>query len=266
MATANILPHESPCLTTLDPLAGCINSRLNAPRLACRGQGNLWELAMLCIAFWRGDFIKDVSKTTRFSYADIKRTNNELNGPSREGPERIMKRLTIIMATCGAVSCAQIADSHSAATEALFGQSATLRSVCNSSDIDGFRYFYFREAPVRKAFVAGKVRIVRPGMPDQSVTRAAYTPHNFNVHQDVETLLEPGREWVHLKIDIKPSADGAFQVKWVRADYDLHGEEAAPYQVRRTYGPVGYLTFVRANQCWELSEDRIEAGPLHTND
>jgi hypothetical protein len=177
-----------------------------------------------------------------------------------EGYGLIMKMLLTMVAICGAASCAHTSTSNSAATEALFSKSATLRSICDRSDIEGFRYFYFREAPVRQAFVATNVRLVRPDKADESVARAAYVPHNFTVDQGVEVLLGPGREWARLKIDIKSLADGAFQVQWVRADYDLHGAAAAPYRVRRTYGPVGRLTFVRANQCWELSEDRIEAG------
>ena len=163
------------------------------------------------------------------------------------------------LAACGHAiqPAADEVDRNVAQIEALFATNATLRSVCERADVDGFRYFLFRDPAVRQLFVGPAVDVIRPGRDRQSVRREHYAMPSFGIDRGVETVddASAGSGW--LKVDIRPLADGAFQMEWVRAEYELQGAAAMPIRLARTFGPVGRLTFVRTSQCWEVRNDEI---------
>lgn len=143
--------------------------------------------------------------------------------------------------------------------ETIFSKDATLRSVCDRSDIEGFRYYFFHHAKVRESFVAANIRVIRPHKRPRKVRQADYHMPEFGVDRGTEFVLDAPNKSTFLKVETVQLPDLAFQLLWVRADYEYHGAHAQPGRVKRTYGPTGRLTFQRTKQCWELVEDRIDA-------
>lgn len=142
--------------------------------------------------------------------------------------------------------------------QSIFRQNATLHSVCDRSDIDGFKYYFFHEVVVRRAFVASSVRVLRPREKPRNVKRVRYVPPVFGMYQGVETIKDASNDTSMLKVEVVPLPNCGFQIVWVRAEYELEGAAAMPTQLTRTYGPAGRLTFRRTSQCWELTEDSVE--------
>jgi hypothetical protein len=164
----------------------------------------------------------------------------------------------LLVAACGHANGlkAREVDPNYDDVEAIFLINASLRSVCERADIEGFKYYLFREARVRQTFVSPVVKVTRPDKGVQSQVRERYVMPTFGIHQGVEMVTGGPEEWAWLKVDVKPLAEGAFQLEWVRAKYERIGAGAMPGRLERTYGPIGRLTFVRTAQCWELGEDR----------
>lgn len=152
--------------------------------------------------------------------------------------------------------------SHAQAAEdiaTIFSKDATLRSVCERSDIEGFRYYFFHHAKVRKSFLADNIRVIRPHKRPKKVRRANYQMPAFGEFGGHEIIFSSPEKFEYLKVETLPSSDNGFQIRWVSAEYEFVGAMAKPGRVKRTYGPTGLLTFKRTAQCWELAEDRIDA-------
>jgi hypothetical protein len=184
----------------------------------------------------------------------------------RSMQDQRMKQAFSILGSVLLASCAHTASVQAESIDAIFARDATLRSVCDRADIDGFKYYFFNHADMRHAVVAGTVRVIRPDSAPRNVQRDRYSLEEipiFGVHQGVETVTErpafqadtPDGAW--LKVDVEPLPDGAFQIVWVRAQYEVTGAMAMPGRLLRTHGPTGRLTFRRTAQCWELVEDAI---------
>jgi hypothetical protein len=149
-------------------------------------------------------------------------------------------------------------DANAQQIDSIFRTNATLRSACEQSNAEGLAYYLFRDAAVRQAIVAPSVTVTRPGKGVQSIDRGHYVMPLFGIYQGVATITGGPESWAWLKIDIKPLPDGAFQLEWVRAKYELSGAAAMPSRIERTYGPIGRLTFIRTSQCWEVREDSVD--------
>jgi hypothetical protein len=164
------------------------------------------------------------------------------------------------LSACGhsGSSKAMEVDANVQKIEAIFNTNAALRSVCERSDIEGLKYYLFRDAGVRQAFVARDVKVTRPGKGVQSIDRNHYVMPAFGIHQGREMITGGPEPWAWLKIDIKALPDGAFQLEWIRAKYELSGATAMPSRLEHTYGPLGRLIFVRTSQCWEVREDSVD--------
>jgi hypothetical protein len=183
-----------------------------------------------------------------------------------------MKRISLILTMALlAASCssngikAMETDENFQDIEALFATNATLQSVCQRQDVEGFKYFLFHEARARKLFIGPLVQVTPPGKGMQRLFRKDYVMPSFGIDRGREMVTGGPEDGAWLKVDIKPLTDGAFQLEWVRAKYELTGAAAMPGRLERTYGPIGKLTFVRTTQCWALSDDVVEDAPEAVN-
>jgi hypothetical protein len=175
--------------------------------------------------------------------------------------QNIMMRLALVTTLVLLAACEHSTTLKRREIESIFSANSSWQNACETGDMEGFKHHFFRHMRVRHAFLASKVKVTRPDTGIKMVARNRYSTPTFLIYQGVETIIDPQDDWTWLKVDIKPLADGAFQMEWVRANYDIDRATALPIRRVSTFGPVGRLTFVRTSQCWELTEDSVEVSP-----
>jgi hypothetical protein len=175
--------------------------------------------------------------------------------------QNIMRRLALTAALVLLAACGHSTSPKHREIESIFSANSSWQNACETGDMEGFKHHFFRHARVRHAFVASKVKVTRPDGGIKMVARNRYFEPPFLIYQGVETIIDPQDDWTWLKVDIKPLADGVFQMEWIRANYDIDRNTALPIRRVSTFGPVGRLTFARTRQCWELTEDSVEELP-----
>lgn len=136
--------------------------------------------------------------------------------------------------------------------EAATGPSSWLaqaESACAAKDFDAFLEAFLESRPVQWKYRAQKVRIVRPN--DVAVIKGddygllpfmskggGYFHHGAEPHNPV-------------RIGISVSSRSTYRVEWSQAEFEENGE------VKRAYGPPGWLLFKRRKRCWQMVEDGV---------
>lgn len=134
------------------------------------------------------------------------------------------------------------------------------QSACKDNDFAGFSEAFFRSPFVQRHFLALSVQVVRPHASPVKIARHNYLPPPISRLDDIHIFEDGSKDPEKLHLAVKPLPGGDFAVHWMRAEYDDQRAGDGPGYLVRTYGPKGRLTFHKAEQCWQLTEDTIDSG------
>jgi hypothetical protein len=140
--------------------------------------------------------------------------------------------------------------------EADAGWGNQARGACQSNQFDMFFEAFVASKWVQRHSLAPKIRIVTPGR-SRSKRSHQYLRLPIRLIDYHYAINDASRAPEHVTTEIVSLPNGAYRVNWVRsAIQDLQEGEA--YGAQPTYGPPGWLKFVRDRQnCWKLIEDGV---------
>jgi hypothetical protein len=130
--------------------------------------------------------------------------------------------------------------------------------ACRAGDFSEF-LFYLAGSREGVRFAASRVRVTRGGRA-REIPRSAWrgfaiaTTDWYYVAAD----SQPGAP-DYLDVQTREIRPGTWRVDWVRARFDGSSEGDSLGNVVETYGPRGHYLFSRVGNCWQVTDDVLEA-------
>lgn len=131
-------------------------------------------------------------------------------------------------------------------------------SACRQGEFSEYLFYMAgsREAP---HFAAPQVRVTRNGRTG-IVSRSAW--RGFAIATlDWNYVAADGNSDSpdYLDVQMREVRPGTWRVDWVRARFDGSAEGDSLGNVVETYGPRGHYLFNRVGDCWQITDDVLEA-------
>ncbi len=131
-------------------------------------------------------------------------------------------------------------------------------NACRQGDFPEFLFYVAssREAP---RFAAPQVRVTRnrrtrDGPPAAYRGFAIATIDWYYIAADGDPDARD-----YLDVQMRETRPGTWRVDWVRARFDHSAEGDSLGNVVETYGPRGHYLFSRVGNCWQITDDVLEA-------
>ena len=131
-------------------------------------------------------------------------------------------------------------------------------SACRQGEFSEY-LFYMAGSREASHFAAPQVRVTREGR-TRNVPRSTWrglsiaTIDWYYIASDGDADAPD-----YLDVQMRELRPGTWRVDWVRARYDRTGEGDSLGNVVETYGPLGHYLFARAGDCWQITDDVVEA-------
>lgn len=145
----------------------------------------------------------------------------------------------------------------------------TAKTACEAQDFRGFFEAFVRSPFVRDAYSASTISRTVAGITTK-VPRESYIGTEFPIAlmdyywvsaaSARAVSADPKAPYEHLKMEFNQSQTDIWRVDWQRVTYDGKSEGGDDLgNVTGTSGAPGYVLFNPTTDCWQLTDDVVEA-------